>query len=462
MVVLAMTADAFIVLLSFLIAASDRHLDMTYAQIVTTHFRLLSFSLAVFLFYFTSLGLYRTVSYSSFQRQAFKAGKGYVYSVATILSTLFILQNPYYSRRFLLLFFVLFPIFYVPVWTAIRTWVRMMQRKGFGRWNAVAIGAEPLLNKVLKRIDEHPELGYDLVNVITTKNGTNGHHPLHVERVTVEKIVNEKPISLLVFSTSDLNGSFEELEGLCRKNRIAMRVVSPESDYLFSKARLHDIAGIPLYTPERYRIDSLKRITKRAFDLIGATIGLIILSPLFLVVAVATKLESKGPVFFRQRRSLDDRSPTFEFIKFRSMYQTADEKKESLLAQNEASGALFKIKNDPRLTKVGRIIRKYSIDELPQLFNVVKGEMSLVGPRPLPVKDFQRIREEDHMGGYFRQRASVKPGMTGLWQVSGRSDLGFREMVLLDLYYVENQTILFDFEILAQTVPVVLFGKGAY
>jgi lipopolysaccharide/colanic/teichoic acid biosynthesis glycosyltransferase len=144
------------------------------------------------------------------------------------------------------------------------------------------------------------------------------------------------------------------------------------------------------------------------------------------------------------------------------MVHEADEKKESLYHQNESNGALFKMKNDPRLTRVGKFIRRYSIDELPQLFNVLKGEMSLVGPRPLPVKDFNRMQEEDHMGGYFRQRAAAKPGMTGLWQISGRSDIGFREMVLLDLYYIEHQTILYDIEILAQTVPVVLFGKGAY
>jgi lipopolysaccharide/colanic/teichoic acid biosynthesis glycosyltransferase len=120
------------------------------------------------------------------------------------------------------------------------------------------------------------------------------------------------------------------------------------------------------------------------------------------------------------------------------------------------------MRDDPRITKVGRFIRRFSIDELPQLFNVFWGNMSLVGPRPLPIADFTRLKEEDSLGGYFRQRATAKPGMTGLWQVSGRSELGFREMVLLDLYYIENQSILFDIEILAQTIPVVLFGKGAY
>jgi lipopolysaccharide/colanic/teichoic acid biosynthesis glycosyltransferase len=167
-------------------------------------------------------------------------------------------------------------------------------------------------------------------------------------------------------------------------------------------------------------------------------------------------------VFFRQKRSLADNDEPFDFFKFRSMYHGADAEKEKLFHHNEASGALFKMRDDPRITTVGKYIRRYSIDELPQLFNVLLGDMSLVGPRPLPVSDYRRMKEEDSLGGYFRQRTLSKPGMTGLWQISGRSDIGFREMVLLDLYYIENQSILYDLEILAQTVPVVLFGKGAY
>jgi lipopolysaccharide/colanic/teichoic acid biosynthesis glycosyltransferase len=198
------------------------------------------------------------------------------------------------------------------------------------------------------------------------------------------------------------------------------------------------------------------------FDFLGALAGLILLSPLFLVVSLATKLESPGPVFFRQRRALCEDGATFEFLKFRSMYHGADQEKDQLFEKNESTGALFKLREDPRVTGVGRFIRRYSIDELPQLINVLRGDMSLVGPRPLPINDFRKMREEDHLGGYYRQRAQGKPGMTGLWQVSGRSEIGFRDMVLLDLYYIEHQSLLYDVEILAQTLPVVVFGKGAY
>jgi len=144
------------------------------------------------------------------------------------------------------------------------------------------------------------------------------------------------------------------------------------------------------------------------------------------------------------------------------MIDGADELKEELFEFNETDGALFKMRNDPRMTKVGKFIRKFSIDEIPQLFNVLKGDMSLVGPRPLPPSDFERLEEGPEFWEAVKYRGKMKPGITGLWQISGRSHIGFREMILLDLYYVENQSLLFDLEILFETVPVVLFGKGAY
>jgi lipopolysaccharide/colanic/teichoic acid biosynthesis glycosyltransferase len=144
------------------------------------------------------------------------------------------------------------------------------------------------------------------------------------------------------------------------------------------------------------------------------------------------------------------------------MIKNADAIKESLFEKNESDGALFKIKNDPRMTRVGKLIRKFSIDELPQLINVLKGEMSIVGPRPLPVSDLEKLKETKEFWKSIRDREKLKPGITGLWQISGRSKIGFREMIWLDLYYVENQSLLLDLEILFATIPVVLFGKGAY
>ncbi|WP_235867302.1 sugar transferase [Priestia abyssalis] len=195
---------------------------------------------------------------------------------------------------------------------------------------------------------------------------------------------------------------------------------------------------------------------KRFMDIFGAIAGLTLLGFIFLVVAVAIKLEDpKGPVFFSQKRVGKD-GKEFEMYKFRSMVTDAEKRLEALLKHNETTGAMFKMKNDPRVTKIGRFIRKTSIDELPQLWNVLKGDMSLVGPRPpLP-------REVSEYTDYDKQRLLVTPGCTGLWQVSGRSNIGFKEMVDLDLHYIRKRSILMDIKLIFKTVLILFGSKDAF
>ncbi|WP_238988503.1 sugar transferase [Peribacillus frigoritolerans] len=195
---------------------------------------------------------------------------------------------------------------------------------------------------------------------------------------------------------------------------------------------------------------------KRLIDIFGSIIGLILLSPIFLIVAIMIKIEDpKGPVFFKQAR-VGKGETEFQMYKFRSMVSNAEEQLKDLLALNEVSGAMFKMKNDPRITKIGKFIRRTSIDELPQLWNVFKGEMSLVGPRP-PV-----LREIVEYSSYDKQRLLVTPGCTGLWQVSGRSNLTFNMMVELDLKYINQRTIYFDMKIIIKTLFVLFGSKDAY
>lgn len=197
-------------------------------------------------------------------------------------------------------------------------------------------------------------------------------------------------------------------------------------------------------------------LTKRMVDIIGSIVGLIALSILFVIIALAIKIEDpKGKVLFKQVRVGKDER-TFKMYKFRSMASDAEERLKDLLEFNQVEGAMFKMKNDPRITKVGRLIRKTSIDELPQLINVLKGEMSLVGPRPpLP-------REVAEYSTYDKQRLLVVPGCTGLWQVSGRSNVGFSEMVELDIKYIKNRSLIQDFKIIFKTVGVLFGSKNAY
>ncbi|MGE7759124.1 sugar transferase [Peribacillus sp. NPDC097895] len=195
---------------------------------------------------------------------------------------------------------------------------------------------------------------------------------------------------------------------------------------------------------------------KRLIDIVGSLLGLIFLLPIFLIVAILIKIEDpKGPVFFKQVR-VGKNETEFHMYKFRSMVSNAEEQLKELLALNEVTGAMFKMKNDPRVTKIGRFIRKTSIDELPQLWNVLKGDMSLVGPRPPLPREVDTYTEND------KQRLLVSPGCTGLWQVSGRSNIGFKEMVELDLVYIRKRSILFDSKLIFKTFLVLFGSKDAY
>ena len=220
-----------------------------------------------------------------------------------------------------------------------------------------------------------------------------------------------------------------------------------------SASTYDDIDGLPLLGVKRYGLSRSSDLLKRAVDLVGASIVLLFLSPLFAAIALAIKLDSPGPVFFRQRR-IGRCSESFGMFKFRSMVENAEEVKDELRAQNEAAGGLFKIEDDPRITHVGNLLRKTSIDELPQLFNVIKGDMSLVGPRPLVPDEDRKIE------GWQRRRAGFRPGMTGMWQIFGASRIPMHEMVKIDYLYGANWSVWRDLKILARTVPVVIGRRG--
>ncbi len=220
-----------------------------------------------------------------------------------------------------------------------------------------------------------------------------------------------------------------------------------------SAATYDDIDGLPLLGVRRYGLSRSSDLLKRALDLVGASLILLVLAPLFALIAIAVKLDSHGPVFFRQRR-IGRCSESFDMFKFRSMVADAEEAKDELRAQNEADGGLFKIEDDPRITRVGSLLRKASIDELPQLFNVLKGDMSLVGPRPLVPDEDRKIE------GWQRRRAGFRPGMTGMWQIFGASRIPMHEMVKIDYLYGANWSVWRDLKILARTVPVVIGRRG--
>lgn len=276
----------------------------------------------------------------------------------------------------------------------------------------------------------------------------------------VQEIVNllhDHSVFGVILSAKHTN--FEQIEYViqaCELEGIEVWLIADFFSTQISRTSLDEVAGRPLLVFRTTPEVSWHNLAKQLMDFCGAFILLLILCPLFLAIAVAIKFAAPGPVFFKQKRSGLSGAP-FTLYKFRTMVTNAEQFKQELAAMNEMSGPVFKVTNDPRVTPIGKFLRKWSLDELPQLFNVLRGEMSLVGPRPLPVDEVQRFDNLAH-----RRRLSVKPGLTCLWQIKGRNQISdFKEWVRLDLEYIDNWTLWLDLKILLLTIPAVLRGTGA-
>jgi exopolysaccharide biosynthesis polyprenyl glycosylphosphotransferase len=241
----------------------------------------------------------------------------------------------------------------------------------------------------------------------------------------------------------------------CERRRVRASIVPDIFQMSLTRVDVEDLGGVPLIGVHDVTIGRGALVTKRVLDILGAAVGLLLAAPFMALIALAIRLDSPGPILFSQDRvGLGGR--TFRIFKFRSMHIGADADREALADLNEADGPLFKIRDDPRLTRVGRFLRRFSLDELPQFFNVLQGDMSLVGPRPPLPSEVEQYQE------WHRRRLEAPPGMTGLAQVSGRSRLTFDETVLLDVYYIENWSPWLDFKILVRTIPKAIWGEGAY
>ncbi len=274
----------------------------------------------------------------------------------------------------------------------------------------------------------------------------------------LESIIESAEVDrvIIAFSRASHEQLLESIRA-CRDAGVMIDIVPRLFEFLDGVRSLDQVGGLPLLSIGAANLTSVSIAAKRGLDVVGSLALILLLSPLMIAVALAIKLESRGPVFFRQPRAGRQRS-SFRLVKFRSMYLDAEQRKQDLDGLNEADdGVMFKIREDPRVTRVGRLIRRYSLDELPQLFNVLKGEMSLVGPRPLIFPETDALDEHWHL-----RRLELRPGLTGPWQVYGRSQSPFQEMVRFDYQYVAGWSLARDIEILLETVPAVLSGRGAY
>jgi exopolysaccharide biosynthesis polyprenyl glycosylphosphotransferase len=268
-----------------------------------------------------------------------------------------------------------------------------------------------------------------------------------VVRSNVQKVI----ISSKEYMYYEVLNILEELKGL----DVLVLVFPGFFEFSVRRMNMREVSGIPLVQVSNVGFYGIDLFQKNLVDFVLGKIFFLILIPIYLVIGLLIKFDSKGPVFYRQKRYTKN-FKEFYMYKFRTMYLDAEKRLAELKECNESDGPIFKIKEDPRVTAVGRFLRKFSIDELPQIINVLKGEMSFVGPRPPLPEEVEKYKE------WQKKRLGVKQGVTGLWQVSGRSDLGFEEMVKLDLYYIQNWSIGMDIKILLRTIPAVLFRRGAY
>ncbi|MBN1919664.1 MAG: undecaprenyl-phosphate glucose phosphotransferase [Anaerolineae bacterium] len=333
-------------------------------------------------------------------------------------------------------------------------------RKGIGVKRVIIVGAGEVGRRVIRTIVAQPQLGYHIVGYVDD-NPAKGEKEigrikgLGAINSLADAITNESVDEVLITLPWSFHRRILNVLRECERRHVIARIVPDLFQLSLSQVEVSNLGGVPLISVREIAFSRAALIFKRAFDIAGATLGIVVGAPLLALITVAIKIDSPGPVFFTQTR-IGKSYRQFRIVKFRSMYVGAEEEQQKLLEFNEADGPLFKIRDDPRLTRVGAFLRRTSLDELPQLFNVLTGEMSLVGPRP-PVPSEVACYQPWHM-----QRLGVPGGMTGLWQVSGRSELTFDEMVLLDIYYIEHWSPWLDLQILLRTIPKVLLAKGAY
>lgn len=333
-----------------------------------------------------------------------------------------------------------------------------LRGRGIGVDRALIVGAGEIGRAIMRTIMALPQLGYQVVGFIDdeVQEKTIGRFPRLGSTKALPRLLQEGKVDEVIITLPwTSHGKIIKMVAQCERAQVRARVVPDLFQMSLSRVDVEEVGGIPLLGVKKVSIRGWNLALKRAIDLFVSAITLLLLSPLIPLIAVMIKLESPGPALFRQMRMGRDGKP-FTLYKFRSMRPEAEEAVSELHDLNEAEGVFFKIREDPRCTRVGRVLRRLSLDELPQMYNILRGEMSLVGPRPALPREVELYEE------WHRRRLGVLPGLTGLWQVMGRSDLTFDEMVMLDLFYIENWSLWLDLKIILLTIPTVLSGKGAY
>ena len=381
-------------------------------------------------------------------------------TTASLVGIACYLLNLPLSRGFVATTFLIgTPLLVVERYT-LRKIVHRMRMQGRLLHRVIAVGGPSGISEVVDALQRNDYVGYRVVGACVPSGLAVEPERLPVPVLgsvqDTRRLCDEVGAdTVLVARGYETSSELRRIAWALEGSSIDLIVVPSLTDVAGPRIHMRPVAGLPLLHVEQPQAGEAGGLAKRLFDVAGAAFALTLLSPVMILVAIAIWSEDRGPVFFKQPRIGRD-GHTFGCFKFRSMFVNADRMEEKLRVEMGHTGALWKMEQDPRITRVGRFIRRYSVDELPQLFNVVLGEMSLVGPRP------QQAWEVETYTDWEGRRLRVRPGMTGLWQVSGRSQLSFDEAIRLDLYYVDNWSMMSDLIIMAKTVRAVLGSAGAY
>ena len=452
--------DILAILLGFSISYYTRkHLDpfeIIYIPPLWDYLKYIALFLPMWIFVFTISGLYNIKSNRKVGTFFYKTLVAVPTALMIFISIIFFTKDEFFSR--LVIIYSLFFILGTTLLFRLTVWIiqKILYRYGVGVKRILVIGTGKISREIINDIERHPSRGYRIIGVIKTTAKIECWEfksKIIGELKDIGSIVAKyNPDEIMQTDPTVTTNENMNIIHLCEDKHKSFSFV-PNLFSLYSKNNDMETFGKnPVFEIRRSRLDGWGRIAKRIIDIIGALVGIIITLPFQIIIAILIKITSKGPVLFKQKRV--GRDGEFTFLKFRTMYDDAESRHKEFIKKY---GNMFKLKEDPRVTKIGRFLRKTSLDELPQFYNALIGNMSLVGPRPpMPIEVSRYTREE------MKRIGGVKPGITGLWQVSGRSDTDFEEWIKLDVYYIENWSIFLDFIIILKTIWVVIFGKGAY
>jgi exopolysaccharide biosynthesis polyprenyl glycosylphosphotransferase len=427
-----------------------------------TTFIPISLALTILLFIIYKLGgVYDMPRGASWFDEVYRIMTGTATGIILIIFVLVLFFQPtLYSRLIFFYAGILVTVFLSISRLGKRYLRNRLRKRGLGVDRLMIVGAGEVGRTVMRNVVAQPVLGYHVVGFVDDdpdKGNTDiGRFKALGNTSNIPRLVKELAIDEVIITLPWMyHRKIVSIVAQCEREQVRVRIVPDIFQMTLSHLDVEDLGGIPMIGVRDISISGSRQFIKRAMDVVISVLALIVLAPLFFLLSVIIRLDSPGPAIFRQIR-VGKGEQLFSCFKFRSMRVGAEEEKETLLDKNEVTGPVFKMRDDPRITSVGRFIRRTSLDELPQLFNVLMGHMSMVGPRPAIPSEVQRYQP------WHKRRLEVAPGITGLWQVSGRSELTFDEMVLLDLYYIENWSPLHDLQIMLRTVPKVLLGEGAY